>query len=117
MKLLTLHKRAAYIQYKHTICSWPAIFVFLSIVLNILIPFYIAFYLFNDIWSQYKLIYEHPDIRFQYKYIFVAEYSAKSVEGDPSTLTTSTTCTSYSFLKQLFGDNSDCSLIKVCMVC
>lgn len=108
MKLLTLHRRNAYIQYKHTFCSWAAVFVILGAILTVILPFYFAFYLFNDIWSQYKITYEHPDVKFQYKYIFVAEYM-----GENALDTTVTTCTSYNYLNELFEDFSECSMIKV----
>lgn len=114
MKLLTLHKRNSYIRYKHTICSWAAIFVFLATIITVIFPFYIAFYLFNDIWSQYKIVYEHPDVRFQYKYIFVAEYSAsQSSDVENSFDSSVTTCSSYEYLNRLFEDYSECSMIKV----
>lgn len=113
MKLLTLHKKITYIQYKHTICSWAAIFVLLATILTVILPFYMAFYLFNDIWSQYKIIYEHPDVKFQYKYIFVAEYSRANGESENVLDSTVTTCSSYEYLNQLFQDFSECSIIKV----
>lgn len=113
MKLLTLHKRNTYIRYKHTICSWAAIFVFLAAILTVILPFYIAFYLFNDIWSQYKIIYEHPDVKFQYKYIFVAEYTPLNAEHENPIDSTVTTCSSYDYLNELFQDFSECSMIKV----
>lgn len=113
MKLLTLHKRNSYIQYKHTICSWAAFFVLLATILTVILPFYIAFYLFNDIWSQYKITYEHPDVRFQYKYMFVAEYTSSHADVESSFDTSVTTCSSYEYLNRLFEDYSECSMIKV----
>lgn len=113
MKLLTLHRRNAYIQYKHTICSYAALFVLLAAILTVILPFYSAFYLFNDVWAQYKIIYEHPDVKFQYKYIFVAEYSNANAEGENALDSTVTACSSYSYLNELFEDFSECSMIKV----
>lgn len=113
MKLLTLHKRNAHIHYKHTICSWAAVFVFLAAILTVILPFYFAFYLFNDIWSQYKIIYEHPDVKFQYKYIFVAEYSNGNAGAENALDSTITTCSSYNYLNEVFEDFSECSMIKV----
>lgn len=113
MKLITLHKRNAYIRYKHTICSWAAIFVLLTMILTVLLPFYIAFYMFDDIWSQYKIIYEHPDVHFQYKYIFKADYSSSNAENENPYDSTVTTCSSYEYLNELFDDFSECSMIKV----
>lgn len=113
MKLLTVHRRNAYIKYKHTLCSWAATFVILGAILTVILPFYFAFYLFNDIWSQYKIIYEHPDVKFQYKYIFVAEYSGINSDGLNSLESTVAACSSYDYLNQLFDDFSECSMIKV----
>lgn len=113
MKLLTLHKRNAYIQYKHTICSWAAAFVLLSAILTVILPFYFAFYLFNDVWSQYKIIYEHPDVKFQYKYLFVAENAAINSDSNDFVSSKVLTCSSYKYLSELFDDSPDCAVIKV----
>lgn len=113
MKLITLHKRNAYIQYKHTICSWAAIFVLLATILTVILPFYFAFYLFNDIWSQYKIVWEHPDVKFQYKYMFIAESGVSSTENENPYDSMVTTCSSYEYLNELFEDFSECSMIKV----
>lgn len=59
------------------------------------------------------MVYEHPDVKFQYKYIFVAEYSPVHVENENSLDSTVTTCSSYEFLNELFEDFSECSMIKV----
>lgn len=113
MKLLTLHRRNTYIKYKHTICSWAAVFVLLATILTVILPFYFAFYLFNDVWSQYKVVYQHPDVKFQYKYIFIGEYIKSNAERENSFDTTVTTCSSFNYLNELFQDYSECSLIKV----
>lgn len=113
MKLLTLHRRNTYIKYKHTICSWAAVFVLVATILTVILPFYIAFYLFNDIWSQYKVIYQHPDVKYIYKYIFVAEYSKSNADGENPFDTTMTTCSSFNYLNDLFQDFGECSMIKV----
>lgn len=113
MKLITLYKRNAYIKYKHTICSWATVFVFSATVLTIILPFYIAFFLFNDIWQQYKIIYEHPDLKFQYKYMFVAEHIARNPDNENVIDSTVTSCSSYDYLNGVFDDFSQCSVIKV----
>lgn len=113
MKLLTLYRRNAYVHYKHTICSWAAVFVFLATILTIILPFYIAVHLFHDNWSEYKIIYEHPDVKFQFKYIFVAEHNARSTDSLNQMDSLTTTCTSYNYLNKLFDDSSECSIIKV----
>lgn len=113
MKLITLHKRAVYIHYKNTICSWTAFFVFLSLIFTIWFPYYLAFHLFSDVWSQNKIIYEHPDIKFQYKYIFVAELEPTETARMNGLASTSIACTSYDFLNQFYETYPDCSTIKV----
>lgn len=113
MKLLTLYRRNACVQYKHTICSWAAIFVFLATIFTILLPLYVASNLFHDIWSQYKIIYEHPDVKFQYKYIFVAEHFPRNVDNQSPMESMVTRCTSYDNLNRLFVDSGECSVIKV----
>lgn len=53
-------------------------------------------------------------MKFQYKYMFVAEYSASSADNENSLDTSVTTCSSYEYLNELFEDFSECSMIKVC---
>lgn len=57
-------------------------------------------------------------MRFQYKYIFVAEYSAANADvggggGESAFDSSVTTCSSYDYLNSLFEDFSECSMIKV----
>lgn len=115
MKLITLYKRNTSINYKNSLCSFATLFVISVSVFAIVAPFYIAFLLFNDLWSQYKIVYEQPDIRFEYKYIFTAEFTKISAVDAEMTAddTKVVVCSSYKYLSKALSDAMECSLIKV----
>lgn len=116
MKLITLHQRNTSINYKNSLCSFATLFVISLTVFAIVAPFYIAFSLFNDLWSQYTIIYEQPDIRFEYKYIFTAEFTKISaVEAEmPAVDTQVVVCSSYKYLNKAVTDDAmECSMFKV----
>lgn len=115
MKLITLYRKNTSINYKNSLCSFATLFVISVSVFAIIAPFYIAFSLFNDLWSQYKVVYEQPDIRFEYKYIFTAEFTKISaVDGEmPAVDTRVVVCSSYKYLSKAMIDAMECSLIKV----
>lgn len=115
MKLITLHRRYTSINYKNSLCSFATLFVISVTIFAIIAPFYIAFSLFHDLWSQYKLVYEQPDVRFDYKYIFTAEFTKASV-GEvemPAIDTKVAVCSSYKYLNKALNDPMECSMIKV----
>lgn len=115
MKLITLCKRNTSINYKNSLFSFATLFVISVTVFAIVAPFYIAFSLFNDLWSQYKIVYEQPDIRFEYKYIFTAEFiRISAAETDvPAFDTKVVVCSSYKHLNKALNDPMECSMIKV----
>lgn len=115
MKLITLYRSNTSINYKNSLCSFATLFVISVSVFAIIAPFYIAFSLFNDLWSQYKIVYEQPDIRFEYKYIFTAEFTKTSaVDAEmPADDTKVVVCSSYKYLNKAMSDAMECSLIKV----
>lgn len=117
MKLLTLHRRNTHINYKHSVCSLAAAFVLLAALLSILLPFYIAFYLYNDLWSQYKIIYEQPNVIFHHKYIFVAEHMAIGNDDATQTNTKITACNSFKYLNEALNNHPECAIIKVMKAC
>lgn len=116
MKLITLHQRNTSINYKNSLCSFATLFTISVTVFAIVAPFYIAFSLFGDLWSQYKLVYEQPDIRFEYKYIFSAEFTRNNAADAemPGVDTQVVVCSSYKYLnKAMTNDATECSMIKV----
>lgn len=114
MKLITLYKRNTSINYKNSLCSFATLFVISVTVFAIIAPFYIAFSLFSDLWSQYKIVYEQPDIRFEYEYIFTAEYTRiSSMEAEMPTIDTKfVVCSSYKYLNKAHNHAMECSMIK-----
>lgn len=112
MSLLNLYKNAVYVKYKHSICSFAGIFVGISTIFAIVTPFYVAFYLYHDLWSQYKTIAELPDIQFQHNYLLLSEHSVPAAADSPSETKLMGSST-YKFLRDLMSDQPECSIVKV----
>lgn len=86
MKLLNLYNRKVSISYKHSFCSFAALFVIVLTVFTIVMPFYVIFSINHDLWSSHnKIVYEQPTIHFQYKYILLTEHSSTSTTSYPIT--------------------------------
>lgn len=79
MKLLNLYSRKVSISYRHSICSFAAVYVAVLTTFAIVVPFYVVFSINGDLWAtqhRYKIVYEQPVINFQYQYILMAEHHA-----------------------------------------
>lgn len=79
MKLLNLYSRKVSISYRHSICSFAAVYVAVLTTFAIVVPFYVVFSINGDLWAtqyQHKMVYEQPVINFQYQYILMAEHRA-----------------------------------------
>lgn len=120
MKLFVVHRKNIYTNYKQSLCSFATFFVIIVTVFTIILPFYITFSLYHDTWPQQKIVYEQPDIKFQYNYIFLAEHiniqqsNENSVENVfPIVSTKSLTCNSYKYLIDAVGSIPECSIVKV----
>lgn len=112
MKILNLYNKSIYIKYKHSVCSFAALFVLSVTIFTAVVPFYIAYFLYHDLWSQYKTIYEQPNVKFQHKYIFMAEHGSGGINA-AVTDTKIVACNSYKYLNEVLDDFPDCSSIKV----
>lgn len=114
MKLLTLHRKIASVNYKHSLCSLAAFFVFSTTIFTILVPFYITSALYKDLWTQPKIVFEQPDIQFKHNYIVSTEYSSVTNENEKQFSTfQSSVCSSYKFLNGILDNSIDCPMIKV----
>lgn len=109
MKILNLYNKRVYVKYKHSICSFAAFFVLIVTIFAVVVPFYIAFYVYHDWWSKHNTIYEQPIVKYQHKYMFMAEHG-DTVVGEGTKLVA---CNSFKYLNELLADFSDCSSIKV----
>lgn len=79
MKLLNLYNRKVSISYRHSICSFAAVYVAVLTTFAIVVPFYVIFSINGDLWAtqyQHKIVYEQPVINFQYQYILMSEHRA-----------------------------------------
>lgn len=120
MKIFTLHQRPIYINYKQSLCSFAAFFVFVTTLFTAIVPFYITYLIHHKSWHQQIVAYEQPNIQFKYNYIFLAEYinteysNENQIESDnPEVITKSLVCSSYKSLTEILEDNAECSTIKV----
>lgn len=118
MKLFVFHRKSVYTNYKQSICSLAALFVLIATIFTIIMPFFITFSLYHDTWPHQKVIFEQPNVQFQYKYIFLAEHTNIQLPSDniPVINTKIVTCNSYKYLIDVLSEHSECSLIKVCVV-
>lgn len=98
-------------KYKHSVCSFAAFFVLIVTVFAIVMPFYIAFYMYHDWWSQHKILYEQPIVKFQHQFIFMAEHD--DLNNAFLMEKRLVACTSYTYLNDILGDFVDCSSVKV----
>lgn len=112
MKLLTLHKKISHINYKHSICSFATLFVISTTIFAVLAPFYIVSGLYKDSWSEYKIVYEQPDVLFKHNYIISAEF-LKTVQDELMPPRKIIACSTYKYLNDIFGETPSCSHFKV----
>lgn len=82
MKLLTLYNKNVSISYKHSVCSFASLFAAVSLIFVCTVPYYFICYVNSDLWWQPHMIWEQPNVRFQYRYILMGEHQATG--GDDS---------------------------------
>ncbi|XP_055685304.1 uncharacterized protein LOC129791260 [Lutzomyia longipalpis] len=102
MKLLTIHSKSVNILYKHHLCSFAALFVAITTLSALLIPFYIVIFANTDLWHQTVTIYEQPNVTFTYKYNFIAILENDEVAG----------CSSLPYVNDLLENAQKCSTVK-----
>uniref|UniRef100_A0A1B0DG49 Transmembrane protein 231 n=1 Tax=Phlebotomus papatasi TaxID=29031 RepID=A0A1B0DG49_PHLPP len=102
MKLLTIHSKSVNINYKHSLCSFATLFVAITTLSALLIPFYIVIFANTDLWHQTVTIYEQPNITFMYKYNFLAITENEEVVA----------CSSVPYVNQILENVQKCATIK-----
>lgn len=76
MKLLTLYNKNVSISYKHSVCSFAALFAAVSLIFVCTVPYYLVCYVNSDLWWQPHMVWEQPRVQFQYRYILMGEHRA-----------------------------------------
>ncbi|GAB0089075.1 hypothetical protein DMENIID0001_035540 [Sergentomyia squamirostris] len=102
MKLLTVHCKSVSISYKHSLCSFATLFVAITTLSALIIPFYIVIFANTDLWHQTVTIYEQPNITFTYKYNFFGIMDNDEIVA----------CSSQSYVSGILENVSKCSAIK-----
>lgn len=106
MALLTLHRRYSFVDYQHNLCSFATLITILALIVAIALP--IAGILRMNHFEKYFIVYEQPIVKFQYKYLIIAENSME-VDDKKAIM-----CSSFDFLNINYGnDTEECSKIKV----
>lgn len=87
MKFIPLHTTNTAIVYKNSLCSLASVFVLVFIALSVMIPVLLVSLLspYSGI-SESRVLYEQPNIQFNYQYIFVANTESTTDSGEISFL-------------------------------
>ncbi|KAL7045320.1 hypothetical protein ACKWTF_002190 [Chironomus riparius] len=104
MGLISLHRKYSFIDYQHHLCSFASLIKLIAIISAFLIPIVLILKL-NITESQF-LSFEQPIVKFQYKYILVAENSVDNDTGK------GILCSSFDALNQ-FNETKKCSKIQI----
>ncbi|KAH8412094.1 hypothetical protein KR222_010487 [Zaprionus bogoriensis] len=77
MKFIPLHTTNTAIVYKNSLCSLASLLVLVFIALSVMLPVFLVSLLspYSGI-SESRVLYEQPNVRFNYHYIFVASTEA-----------------------------------------
>lgn len=108
MKLFTIHINPLNISYKHQLCSISTLFVFLVAVLEIVLPLVLIQSLFRDLWKEELLLFEQPNTKFSFKYIFRTILKNELTDDDKLV-----TCSSFSTYNSLTESYQECNEITV----
>lgn len=104
MSLISLHRKYTFIDFQNRLCSIPALVTLVIVVSSVLLPFYIILKINDNEISSEVVKYEQPMVKFQYKYIFIAEHSMENGKV--------VICSSFSFLKNR-NDIQKCSKLRI----
>ncbi|KAG5674426.1 hypothetical protein PVAND_004398 [Polypedilum vanderplanki] len=105
MGLISLHRKYSFVDYQHHICSFASLFTLLSLSCAVLLPIICLVQLKNN--QNYFIIYEQPMVKFQYKYLIIAENSMQNEDGKDIM------CTSFEYLQQFKNKTEKCNKIAV----
>lgn len=101
MKLLTIYRKSVYITYKQNLCSFPSFAIIIFTIFTIVSPFLIVYTINYTIWTRDLIIYEKPDVNFQYQYLVFAYFGETLLR-----------CTSFRGLNELTDNLEECDTIS-----
>lgn len=104
MGLISLHRKYSFIDYQHHLCSCASLIKLIALIGAFLVPIILILKL-NSTESQF-VTFEQPVVKFQYKYILVAENSVDNETGKDIQ------CSSFDILNQ-FNGTKKCSKIQI----
>ncbi|KAH8413485.1 hypothetical protein KR009_011762 [Drosophila setifemur] len=110
MKFIPLHATNTSIVYKNSLCSFASLLVLVFIALSVMIPVMLVSVLspYSGI-SESRVLYEQPDVRFTYKYIFVATIEPEE-EGE---LESMVACSTFNHFNSIMGGfTNSCTATK-----
>lgn len=105
MALISLHRRYSFVDYQHNFCSFATLITILALIVAIALP--LAGILRMNHFEKFFIVYEQPIVKFQYKYLILAE---SSMESDKNK---AIMCSSFEFLENFNNVTEQCSKIKV----
>ncbi|XP_002064724.3 uncharacterized protein LOC6642100 [Drosophila willistoni] len=104
MRFIPLHATNTAIVYKNSLCSMASLLVLIFIALSVMLPVLLVSLLspYSGI-SESRVLYEQPNVKFDYQYIFVAS----------TELSTLVACSSFSdFNAQMASFSNSCAISK-----
>lgn len=112
MKFIPLHTTNTAIVYKNSLCSLASLLVLVFIALSVMLPVLLVSLLspYSGI-SESRVLYEQPDLKFKYQYIFVAHL--ESSQDNESLESSFLACSSFAnFNARVQNYSSRCEATK-----
>lgn len=101
MKLLTIYRKNVYITYKQNVCSFPSFAIIIFAIFTIVTPFLIVYTINHTIWTRDLIVYEKPNVNFQYQYLVLAHFENTLLR-----------CSSFRGLNELTDNLVECDTIS-----
>lgn len=104
MKLISLHRKSAFIDYQNHLFSVASLITFAALLISVVLPLVWIFKINNDSFLQNRefVLYQQPMVQFQYKYIILIEHQMTEKI---------TLCSSFPYLNQRKG-TENCAKVK-----
>jgi len=104
MGLISLHRKYSFIDYQHHLCSFASLIKLVALIGAFFVPIILILKLNST--ENHFVTFEQPVVKFQYKYILIAENSVENETGKDIL------CSSFDVLNQ-FNETKKCSKIQI----
>lgn len=104
MGLISLHRKYSFIDYQHHLCSFASLIKLVALIGAFFVPIILILKLNST--ENHFVTFEQPVVKFQYKYILIAENSVENEAGKDIL------CSSFDILNQ-FNETKKCSKIQI----